>query len=232
VPRIFARYVAWSLPCVLLLAAIALAELGRLRVAGRAWPAPLLAGVGLASALWLTGPLPAMLRAGNFSTHPDYLESDAQRLAWEPAPQPLAISRFYERLRNERGDFAIVEAPFHNSRRMIPYHRYQEIHGRPVRIGFLGELSPAFNPDEFPLDAPGLAFRSFVDLSDSAALRESGVRYLVLHRHLGAELGLPALGVDLAPAIEWYAQQVGPPVFEDEHIVVFALRASAPAPPR
>jgi hypothetical protein len=225
VPRIFARYVVWSLPGVLLCLALALAQLGRLRVAGRGWPAPLLASVLLAATLHLHGPLPATLDSpNNFTTHPDFQESDFQRLPWEPAPAPLAGSDFYRRLREEPGDFAIVEAPWHNSRRMVPYHRYQAIHRKPVRIGFLAKLSPVPNPDEFPLDAPGLEFRLFVDVSDPAALRAAGVRYLVLHRNLGVELGFPALSSDLGAAIAALAQRVGPPVFEDDRVAVFALR--------
>lgn len=225
VPRIFARYVVWSLPGVLLCLALAVAELGRLRVAGRSWPAPLLASVLLAATLHLHGPLPATLYSpNNFTTHPDFQESDLQRLPWEPAPAPLAGSDFYRRLREEPGEFAIVEAPWHNSRRMVPYHRFQEIHRKRVRIGFLAGLSPAPNLDEFPLDAPGLDFRLFVDVSDPAALREAGVRYVVLHRNLGEELGFPALSSDLGAAITALAQRVGPPVFEDERVAVFALR--------
>lgn len=224
VPRIFARYVIWSLPCVLLFLAFALAALRHLRVAGRAWPAPLLVSSLLAGVLYLKGPLPATLSSpNNFTTHPDFQESELQRLPWEPAPTPLPISGFYRRLREEPGDFAIVEAPWHSSLRMIPYHRYQEVHRKPVRVGFLGELSPVPNPDEFPLEDPRMDFRLFVDVSDPVALREAGVRYVVLHRNLGVELGFPTLSFDLDAAIAWVAQRVGPPVFEDDRLVVFAL---------
>jgi len=225
VPRIFARYVVWSLPALLPFLALALAELGRVQWAGRRWPAPLLASLLLATALLAYGPLPATLgHPNNFTTHPDFQEGDLQRLPWEPAPAPTLASDFYRQLREDPEEFAIIEVPWHNSRRMVPYHHFQEIHRKPVRIGYLASLSPAPNPDEFPLDAPGLDFRSFVDVSDAAALRDSGARYLVLHRNLGVELGFPALSSDLGAVIATLAQRIGPPVYEDERVAVFALR--------
>lgn len=219
VPRIFARYVVWTLPLVLLFAALAVAELARWRIGGRDWPLPMLAGSALALALYLFGPLPETYRMpGNFTTHVDY-----QDLLLDEDAGP-AVSEFYWRLREEPGDFAIAEAPWQNSRWMIPYHHFQRVHRRPVRIGFAGRLLAAPNPDELALGDPRVAFRTFVDLADPAALRRAGIRYVVLHRDLGAEVGYPTLSMDLSPVIAWYAQHVGQPVFEDATISVFALR--------
>jgi len=57
----------------------------------------------------------------------------------------------------------------------------------------------------------------------AAALRASGARYLVMHRDLGQELGLPGLRFDLEPAIDAYARRFGPPVYADALLAVFAL---------
>ena len=101
---------------------------------------------------------------------------------------------------------------------------YQRVHGKRVRIGFLGSLSSPPNADEFSLADPRVAFRSFVDLADPAALRAVDARYLVLHRDLGRELGFPTLSFDVEPAIGELERRLGPPVYSDADLAVFALR--------
>ena len=206
VPRILARYVLFSLPFVLLFVALALAELGRVRIAGRAWPLPALMGALLVAMFFRHGPLPAALGAhGSFAAHPDFMDPPLD------APE---VPAWYAQLRDEPGDFAIVEAPIRNSPSLVPYHAFQAVHGRPVRIGFLGAL--AQNPDEFALADPRVAFRTFVDISDAAALRAAGARYLVLHRDLGD-------GLDVARVTGECARRFGAPVYEDARLAVFAL---------
>ena len=225
VPRVFARYVAFALPFALLCLALALAELGRLRVAGRAWPLPLAAGAFLVAALTATGPLPvAYSMPDNFTAHPEYLDPAA------PTSVP-AVPGFYQRLRDEPGDFAIVEAPLRNSPDLFPYHVYQRLHRKRVRIGFVGSLLDPPDADEFPLDPDRAAFRTFVDVASPEALRASGARYLVMHRDLGQELGLPGLRFDLQPAIDAYARRFGPPVYEDPLLAVFLLPPPDGPPP-
>jgi hypothetical protein len=208
-PRILARYALFSLPFVLLFMALALAALGRLRVGGRAWPLPALAGALLCVLLFRQGPLPAALSPrASFAAHPDFMD---------PPLTPPDVPAWYASLRAEPGDFAIVEAPLRNAPSLVPYHVYQRVHGRPVRIGFLGALAEPRNPDEFALDDPRVGFRGFVDLGDAKALRASGARYLVLHRDLSDGLGV-------GRAAGAFAQQLGAPVYEDARLVVFVLR--------
>jgi len=224
VPRVFARYVAFALPFALLGLALAIAELGRVRVAGRAWPVPLVAGSLLVAALTATGPLPiAYAMPDNFTAHPEYLDPAA------PASVP-AVPEFYRRLRDEPGDFAIVEAPLRNSPDLFPYHVYQRLHGKRVRIGFVGSLLDPPEADEFPLDPAHADFRTFVDVASPESLRRSGARYLVMHRDLGQELGLPGLRFDLRSAIDAYARRFGAPVYEDALLAVFPLPPPDGAP--
>ena len=229
VPRIFMRYVVFGLPFVLVFLALALAELARIRLAERAPLLPVFAGSLFAALLYGFGPLPRIYyEPNNFTTHPDFQELLLAQD--EPAP---AVPAFYRTLREEAGDFAIAVAPWQNSRRMVPYHVYQHVHGKRVRIAFLGALLDPPVHDEFPLRDPRVAFRTFVDVTDLAALRAADVRYVVLHRKLGVELGYPALSLDLDPVIARLAPRFGPPVYQDEWLAVFAVpppEADAPAP--
>jgi hypothetical protein len=232
-PRVFARYVACVLPFVLLFLALLVAELSRLRVAGRDWPLPLFAGVGLAALLYAFGFVPATYyRPSNFTTHVVFHDRPL-----EPEAPPLEVPSFYARLAQEPGDFSIVEAPWQNAPDLIPFHAYQRVHGKRVRIGFLGSLGGPPNPDEFPLSDPLVRFRTFVDAGDLSALRAAGARYLVLHLDLAAEQaerGRPELALDLAPVVAELIRRLGPPAFEDGRTAVFALPreqsgAAAPA---
>lgn len=216
IPRVFTRYVVFALPFVLLFLALLLAELSRFRVANRDWPLPLLAGACLVALLHLLGPLPASYyRPNNFTTHAEFQDERSARGAALPA------SEFYRRLRSEPGDFAIVETPWHNSPGLMPYHAYQRLHGKRVRIGLLGALLDPPNPDEFSLGDPRAAFRTFVDVADPTALRAADVRYVLVHRKLAAELGYPALTLELDPVVSELARRLGPPVWEDAALAVF-----------
>ena len=227
---IFARYLTWTLPACALLLAFAIAELGRLRVLGRSWPLPLAAGGGLVAALFFTGPLPgAFTTPNNFTHHDDLLVTYwGDRPTWRDAKRTGAFvslrtaapetSAFYDRLRDEPGDFAIVEGPWFGRWELTPFHHDQRLHRRPVVAGWVG-VTPGVGP--IRLGDPRLGFRHIVDLRAPEHWDRGDLRYAVLHHDVGAETGAPAPAFDLAPLVAQYTERFGAPVFEDARIVVF-----------
>jgi hypothetical protein len=232
---ILARYLIWALPCCLLFLALAIGELGRLRVRDRTWPLPVATAALIVAALFLSGPLPgAYSRPNNFAHHDDFLVTYwGERDTWgAQASAGLAfaarrtakpeISPFYTQLRSESGEFAIVEGPWFGRWELTPFHHYQKVHGRRVVAGFVG-VTPGVGP--VALEDPRLAFRQLVDLRQPQHWRRPELRYVVLHRSVGAETGAPAPSFDPSPLLELYPRHFGPPVFEDSAIVVFDTRA-------
>ncbi len=67
----------------------------------------------------------------------------------------------------------------------------------------------------------GLRLRNAVDLADDAALRRAGVDYVAFNRNLFPGRGLEVL--DIETCVEKLRLRYGAPVFEDPHLVVFAV---------
>jgi len=225
---VLARYLIFVLPFLLLFLAVAIAEPGRpaLRPPGRAL------GLGLAGALWmglfLSGPLPAAYyRPNPFTNHYDFqVAYSGPSPGWKGSPTtphraytreaPAPIPAFYRQLAAEPGEFGIVEAPADPRWQEIPFHYYQRIHRKRVRVGVTeGFIGARSHP--VALDDPRVRFRSFVDLRDPEALRGDDLRYLIFHK------GRPAGWFDVAALVAQYRSRLGDPVFEDATIVVFRL---------
>jgi hypothetical protein len=233
-PPVFSRYLTFALPFLLLFLALAIAELRRVRLFHRSWPAPAAGGLLLGIALYLGGPFPtAYYVPNNFTNHSDF------QFAWaEERTDGAQLSRrfrltdfyattlpdFYQRLRDEPGDFEIVEAPSSYNWLLTPYHAYQRWHRKPVRLGVIQARVSNSEPIVLPLDDRRLRLDRYVDLRDPGRLRDSGVRYVVLHKDLGAETGGLLATHEMSAVIELHRRTFGAPFFEDPQIVVFSTR--------
>jgi hypothetical protein len=225
---VIARYALPALPVFLACVAAGLvALLGGLRPRS----APLAAAVGLGALLLWAGRVPAIL-----------LETPV----WFPArwitemegdvAEPRRIPEFYRRLAAEpAGSFAIVEAPWTYSlwNSLIP--AYERVHRQRTLVGFTTRLCTAYAWGEYPPEA-GIGFRAFVHLRDDDAMRARGVRYVVLHRDLDAEMvrvidpiGARATGFpDVRGCAEAFRRAGWAEVFRDDAILVFEVPAAEP----
>jgi hypothetical protein len=223
IPIVYARYCVGILPVALILFALPFGEAaaagGALRRAG---------AVGAAGALlwlYLSGPLPSShRRPNNFTNHPELVPDGFPRVPLRAEEVP----DFYRDLAGDPDRFSIIEAPWFHHWQGTPFQRLQRVHGKEVLIGF---PRPTGVPSiyDFPFRRPLLRFRHYVDLEDRQSVVASGARYLILHADLASEVGPVASRGERAPDVsrvdalcrDWF----GPPVFVDERIVAFDLRA-------
>ncbi len=176
---VLARYSIVSLPPLLLACAVGATD--AVDAAGRRAPRWLAAAAlpVLLASLVAAGPLPGLLlRTNSFLGHPEFMKSwdhTGQGIAEEIVP---GVPRFYTHLADTPGQEAVIEFPQVLWWSGTFYHRYQALHGRPVRMGHpAGSL---LVPGQ--VMHPRLAFANSVDVDHPAALRASGARYLVVHK--------------------------------------------------
>lgn len=226
---------------------------------GRRWPLPALALLLLVS-LVLTNPLwHAFAGPNNFTSHSAFIES-GQFGGWDRpyrssyAPElaeagPPRISRFYRSLSTQVE--RLIEYPMVLGDHLNLYYFYQHLHGKEVVIGYTGLINvepptrdcvyPDFHVDHV-INAVGekrqVHFRNLVDIMDDGAVRRSDADYLILHRNLLAEFFPAGAFRDetspprLSECAERLGRRYGSPVFEDETIIVFALKSEVERAPR
>ncbi|MCC6193881.1 MAG: hypothetical protein IT518_05370 [Burkholderiales bacterium] len=221
-PQVFARYVAPVLPILLLFAAhgivLAASELrARLRV-----PAIALTGVLLV----LVGPLPAQAyRPNQFAHHLrfqfDYDDAHnpyVQRVPADPVPA------FYGELsRAPPGSLTLIEMPWRLESHFNPHVWYQRVHRQNVLIGLVTPVCGSFNFGEYPENAD-LRLRQMAHLRAILRGETYGADFLVVHRkpwRMGDEM--PHTWPDMAKCLATIETALGPPVYRDAQIVVFAL---------
>lgn len=230
-PIVAARYCLVVLPIMLLLVAVALVrgdEFLRARVVP--WPPGTLTAL-VVLGLFMAGPLPRLhARPNNWTNHGWFQYAyDPERLGWRC---PTVVPRFYRELAAQpSGSMRLLEAPWWHAWENVYFPCYQQVHRQYMAIGFVAEPSRAASPAglpraaELPLLAPGrpFRFRNFIHVVDEAALRQGGIRYVIFHKSLEAEMGVrsPDYQVDIARWIVYYRRAYGPPVYEDETLLVF-----------
>jgi hypothetical protein len=209
----------------------------------------------LFSLLVRTSPLLSAYAApNNFTSHSAFIES-AQFGGWEgryrsgflpndPTIGPPRMSSFYRVLppRARR----LIEYPMMLGDHCNNYYLYQHRHGKQIVIGYTDIV------DDMPVDRDGvvaehfvnhviravddksrLRFRNMVDILDAGAVRRSHADYLICHKDLIGEFLPGAQGLrriatpGMKECVERSAHHFGPPVFEDETIVVFGLTNSS-----
>ena len=261
---VLARYALPIVPLLIVTAAMGWADAidrltGRIADRGLLSPAASVAVLLVTAAVVAWGPLPAMLgHGGNFMHHAAWQETyrhDSTR-AFGNVHRPAmglsvdTLSKFYTRVAATGADAAagMIEYPFPLGHNWCVAAFAQQYHGRPVWGGYVGipELVDPSLDFVRGLATPGtlaqavarpvqFRFRRFVDLRDSAALRATQARYLVIHLHPECEprgASACAGGTDYAETdAVWLKRladslegQLGEPTHADEWLRVFDLR--------
>ena len=212
-----------------------------------------LAAFACVIALVLAGPLPQIFAApNNFTNHGAYQQrytpidwshsfySDfvAPEINLSTAIRAGDVSQFYKNLGNSSDSHPIVEYPMMIGDHCNPLYYYQYFHRRPVLVGYetdvnaLGSLTAGNvygnNYIDHVLslvqDLSRLRFRNLVSMEDLSAMRARGAGYIVLHMSYESQLSQIAPPLpDLRRLYQEYSQKLGPPVYQDTHIVVFHL---------
>ena len=211
---VFARYNLWVLPLVLFFFAVGAAAPG-----SGPWKA-LPAGAALLALLWFS-PLPRTLSAPNsFTNHPRFGSNFAAGEFWHrrlDAVQYGVPSAFYHLLAREPGECLVAEAPW-NHHTASYLADLQTFHRKRVVVGI---LDPG---DWLPLDGR-FRFRNLLDATDCGALRQRGVKYLILHKRArGHGAGGPDPMDRLDPA---WRRAFGPPIHEDALVRVYLVTKRA-----
>jgi hypothetical protein len=234
-PRVLTRYLLPTVVVVLLFAAVGAATVVRFvargsRLAGGVW-------LGLVAIVpLLVGPLPDLLPGpDSFASSRLYHRAHhrAQHLR-QRMPDTPAFYREALRLLPAGRDL-VLEAPY-SGRQVVAYGFHQAVHRQPVVAGFTDGYCGAPSGGSLPTGGrQGLRFRSLLWLGDHAALRDAGVRWIVLHRQPEDETAWPErrfLGVfDFDACRQRLAADLGPPVRVDERLAVFDLGVVADALP-
>jgi hypothetical protein len=161
------------------------------------------------------------------------------------------IPVFYRTLAKENSRSAVVEYPVLIGDNFNQYYYYQHVHRRPILAGYISRLSmqPLRHTDFvygiWPVDVvmsrvPGtdrIHMKNMIDMMDLSALKRSGAGYIVLHRGLLQEMYPHGFRSEqeFQPAAflkRSYRRHFGPPVVENERIIVFRIASPALAPPR
>jgi hypothetical protein len=235
-PIVAARYCLVALPVMLALAGVALGRADEyIRARTGRWPPGLLTALAILG-LFVAGPLPRLhARPNNWTNHASFqYASDPERLDWRCPP---SVPPFYQELAAQPpGSLRLLEAPWWHAWDNVYFPCYQQVHRQYMAIGFVADPERAASPvglpraAELPLLAPGrpFRFRNFIHVSDRAALRRRGIRYVVFHKSLEAEMGVesPDYRVDIGRWLADYRQMYGPPVFEDETLLAFDVTAT------
>lgn len=241
IPWVWSRYVAVLLPVWLLFVANGAIALVRC-LAGKHAQAIFVAVVVLAVGVYNgKDGLYAVGRNRDFNVHPMVM---AHELGRNAVLDSLPASNFYRRLREHGDDGAILELPF---TMVFPiYDLYQRIHRRPIFTGALGsgDWYEVFNREK------RFRLRRTVDVRDREVLAALPVRYVVVHRDINSEIGtmyrsllafetthhlLKTKDFDWwftprntqhvkgTALLQWSASQFGPPVYEDDQVVVYTV---------
>lgn len=144
-----------------------------------------------------------------------------------------SLSKFYYYLNSLPPESVfIVEAPWFFFMDNDINESYQKIHRQRMGIGFINEIGnqDRWGEGEFNSNADGLEFKYFINLCNARSFIERHVNFLILHKDLKAEmekLNVPFLGYfppyKIEPVMEYSTRNFGPPIFEDETIIVFKV---------
>jgi hypothetical protein len=224
-PVVIARYAIFLLPVVLMVLAIGLRTIGSF-VTGSERYATLIIGIGWIVVIANVGPLRQIYYApNNFTNHAMfqyYPSLDPER---NPFAKSLSrpFSAYYGKLSEQPpASLRIIEAPWYYEWAYNPFPFYQRVHHQLVEIGFV--RSEADPPGEVPAFDRRFRFHNFVHLQDINTLCAHKIDRVVLHKDLEKEVGRTTgrdFSREMPMLIAQYQHAFGPPVFEDEWLVVF-----------
>lgn len=220
VPIVLARYLLPALPVVLLWVSVGLSRILRAAAA-----APMLSGL-----LVVLGPIPGVYYYPNNWTNHGLFQYSYNRLedsfSYQRVLQPVEVPEFYRKLgESPAGRLTIVEAPWHLEWLNNNYPFLQQVHRQWMMVGLPGDLDPSLGTTQLPQGDTRFDFDLFFFLTDLQRARELGIRFVVFHKDLSSEIPntYPRRRLDVSGWIDFYIRQVGPPLFEDEQIVVFEM---------
>jgi len=223
-PIVLARYVLFLLPVMILGLALGLRTIG-------GWLRPARPVAVLIWAAWMIltvklGPLARTYYAPNsFTNHAAfqyYPYSDDQR---NPYKRGLArpVLPFYAELSHQPpSSLRLLEAPWYYEWHYNPFAFYQSIHRQRIAMGFV--KSEPYPSGEFSAFDRRFRFNNFVHLQDRQDICAHRIDRVVFHKDLQRELGLIAnrdFSEDVSRWLPEYRRDFGPPVFEDDALVVF-----------
>jgi hypothetical protein len=228
-PIVLARYALFLVPAMILALAIGLRRIGGWLGALR--PAAVVVWMAWMILTVKAGPLGRTYYAPNgFTNHAAFQYypyfDDARNHYKRDLSRP--VSAFYTELgRQPAASLRLLEAPWYYEWHYNPYPFYQRVHRQRVAIGFV--KSEPFPSGELPAFDRRFRFSNFVHLQDRHDICAHGIDRVVLHKDLQRELGKPAdrdFSQDMARLIPEYRRDYGPPVFEDDTLVVFDMNES------
>jgi len=228
-PITLARYALFLLPVMILALAIGLRAIAD-------WLGPVRPLAVVIWAAWMIftvklGPIGQIYYAPNsFTNHAVfqyYPHFDAERNPYK-RNLSLPVSPFYTELgRQPASSLRVVEAPWVYAWHYNPYPLYQSVHRQRVVIGFITK-SPPFPSGELPPFDRRFRFSNFVHLEDRQDVCAHRIDRLIFHKDLQRELQQPDnpdFPRDLARLIPEYRGDYGPPIFEDDTLIVFDVTA-------
>lgn len=226
----FVRYVLPILPFVLLFLAEGIVfVLSTLRVPVLAASAAALCIIGLAAA----GPMPGYYYYPNqFMGHAIFqFDYDPDANPYSTRLELGTVPTFYRDLSTRPpGSITLIEAPARLISNYLPDPWYQRIHRQNVKYAFVAPVCGSGEGDELPRAASGALFRRIGKLADILDGATWGADYLVLRMHpWSLPVGLDVPWPDMQACTEKVSARLGPPVYRDEQIAVFALAGAKKA---
>lgn len=209
--------------------------------------------IGYIAAVAFAGPLPqTYVTPNNFTSHGAfqhryglidwsrsfYSDLTPADFTVDTVVRAEEVSPFYTELGKSPSSRPIVEWPMLIGDHFNPLYYYQHFHRRSVVVGYvsdvnLGEGLAAGSVygdtyvDQVMTLVPNksqLKFRTFISMDDLAGMRARNVQYIVIHKRFEAQLSDVLMPLpDIHRLREEYAVKIGPPFYEDAHIVVFRL---------
>ena len=187
----------------------------------------------------------------NFTNHSAFQDSYEPHVWAQSRPRDLTpgyvmskndVSNFYFFLSKLSDVKTIIEYPLLMGDAVNLYYYYQHFHKKNIVAGFLSKLvipkrTQDYISGQFPVDyvmsrLPDLKkvkFRNMVDVENIEAIKSSTANYIILHKHLIAEM-FPYLmkeNMQMSNAIiylsQLYRNCFGKPFFEDKNIIVFKI---------
>ena len=238
IPIVLARYTLPALLLFLVAVAAGLGVLDRRLRSEWSWIPPHTASVVLVACLLAFGPLLSLHSPPNrtyfapnaWTNHGLYQYQYAQgaRTIWARGSfYPRRFPPVYREIAQVAApEDAVLEAPWYPYWHCNPFPFFQKLHRRRMLIGFVTPPGEELRPGELRPRDPRLRFRNFAHVADFETLRREGVRFVVFHRDLEAEMThvMDVPSTDVERWIARYRASVGPPWRDDGEICVFDLR--------
>jgi hypothetical protein len=153
------------------------------------------------------------------------------------------MSDFYKNLAHQPDINKIIEYPMFLGNHFNLFYYYQRVHGKKVTIGYTRSIKDRLDASSgwvygniiadqvlSQIDDPNkLQFQNMVDIMDMAAVKQSQSDLVVIHKNMRLELFEQNRKEEesvislISAATQVYQKILGPPVFEDRHLIVFAV---------